>query len=61
MIFFLQSGFNIEQLLLGDEDWNFLLETFFRSIIMFIVLLSGLRLLGKRGVKQLSVLELLFY
>ena len=58
MIFFLQSGFNIEQLLLGDEDWNFLLETFFRSIIMFIVLLSGLRLLGKRGVKQLSVFEL---
>ena len=58
MIFFLQSGFNIEQLLLGDEEWGFLLETFFRSIIMFIVLLSGLRLLGKRGVKQLSVFEL---
>ncbi len=45
-------------LLLGNENWNFLLETAFRSIIMFLVILFSLRLLGKRGVKQLSVFEL---
>ncbi len=44
--------------LLGGEEWTFLGETFLRSLIMFIVLLTALRLLGKRGVKQLSVFEL---
>ena len=47
-----------KQLLLGDEDWLFLLETALRTSIMFVVILTGLRLLGKRGVKQLSVFEL---
>lgn len=56
--FFLDSSFDLKQLLLGDEEWSFLLETFFRTMIMFLVLLSGLRILGKRGVKQLSVFEL---
>ncbi len=57
---FLQSssGFNWKQLLLGGEDWSFLAETILRSVIMFIIILIGLRLLGKRGVKQLSVFEL---
>lgn len=45
-------------LLLGSENWNFLFETAFRSVIMFLVILFSLRLLGKRGVKQLSVFEL---
>lgn len=57
MITLLQS-FDWHQLLLGEEDWGFLVETFFRSLIMFIVLLMGLQILGKRGVKQLSVFEL---
>jgi uncharacterized membrane protein YcaP (DUF421 family) len=56
--FLLNFSFNLKQLLLGDEEWGFLLETFFRTLIMFLVLLSGLRVLGKRGVKQLSVFEL---
>lgn len=47
-----------KMLLLGEENWNFLLETAFRTLIMFIVILLGLRMLGKRGVKQLSVFEL---
>lgn len=47
-----------KELLLGSEDWHFLIETSLRTAIMFIVLLTGLRLLGKRGVKQLSVFEL---
>ena len=45
-------------LLLGEENWSFLGETAFRSLIMFLVILFSLRLLGKRGVKQLSVFEL---
>lgn len=45
-------------LLVGSENWNFLFETALRSVIMFLVILFSLRLLGKRGVKQLSVFEL---
>ncbi len=59
-MYFLQtsSGFTWKELLLGREDWSFLPEIVFRTLIMFIVILIGLRLLGKRGVKQLSVFEL---
>jgi len=49
---------DLESLLFGDEDWRFLLSAFVRSVIMFIVILIGLRLLGKRGIHQLSVFEL---
>ena len=47
-----------QELLLGDEDWSFLVETVLRTLIMFVILLTALRILGKRGVKQLSVFEL---
>lgn len=47
-----------KQILLGGEEWIFLVETVLRTFIMFIMILTGLRLLGKRGVKQLSVFEL---
>lgn len=47
-----------KMLLLGSEEWNFLAETAFRTIIMFLVILLSLRMLGKRGIKQLSVFEL---
>jgi len=59
-MYFLQasSGFNWKELLLGSEDWSFLPEIVLRTSIMFIVIVTGLRLLGKRGVKQLSVFEL---
>lgn len=46
------------KLLLGKEDWKFLIEIAIRTSIMYIIILSGLRLLGKRGVKQLSIFEL---
>lgn len=49
---------DFKQILLGSEDWNFLLETVVRTIIMFVIIILGLRLLGKRGVKQLSIFEL---
>ena len=50
--------FTWKEFLLGSEDWSFLTETVLRTAIMFTVIVIGLRLLGKRGVKQLSVFEL---
>ena len=47
-----------KQFLFGEHDHMFLPEVLLRTLVMFIVILSGLRLLGKRGVKQLSVFEL---
>jgi len=52
------SGFTWKELLLGGENWSFLPETALRTLIMFVIILVGLRILGKRGVKQLSVFEL---
>lgn len=46
------------ELLMGEEDWPFLLEIAIRTFAMYIIILIGLRLLGKRGVGQLSVFEL---
>lgn len=58
-MFYLQStGFSWKELLLGSEEWSFLPETVFRTLIMFTVILVSLSILGKRGVKQLSVFEL---
>ncbi len=54
----LDSIFNWKELLMGGENWSFLLETALRSFIMFVVIVLSLRILGKRGVKQLSVFEL---
>jgi uncharacterized membrane protein YcaP (DUF421 family) len=45
-------------ILLGEEKWSFLAETALRSFTMFVVILLSLRMLGKRGIKQLSVFEL---
>ena len=42
----------------GDSDATFLLEITFRTVIMFFIILFSLKILGKRGVKQLSVFEL---
>lgn len=44
--------------LIGEENLEFLLEISLRTIIMYFIILVGLRLLGKRGVRQLSVFEL---
>jgi uncharacterized membrane protein YcaP (DUF421 family) len=58
-MFLLQAtGFSWKELLLGDEEWNFLPEVGLRTFVMFAVILIGLSILGKRGVKQLSVFEL---
>ena len=47
-----------KEFMLGAENWNFLPEVMLRTFIMFVIVLVSLRLLGKRGVKQLSVFEL---
>lgn len=50
--------FLIKNFLLGDVEWNFIPEIALRTLIMYLILLFSLRVLGKRGVKQLSVFEL---
>ena len=42
----------------GSEEWNFLWNIGFRTFIMFAVIIAGVKILGKRGVKQLSIFEL---
>ncbi|MFN0256298.1 DUF421 domain-containing protein [Pedobacter ureilyticus] len=49
---------NIEKILIGDEDWSFIPEIMLRTLLMYLVVLISLRVLGKRGVKQLSIFEL---
>ncbi|MEO6000050.1 MAG: YetF domain-containing protein [Chitinophagaceae bacterium] len=58
MMHLLQFSIKWKELLLGGEEWSFLPEAALRSLIMFIVIVVGLRILGKRGIKQLSVFEL---
>lgn len=50
---------NWQDILFGDENLSFLAEIALRSVIMFLLLFLGLRVAGKRGVKQLSIFELL--
>ena len=50
--------FDWKRVLLNDLQPNFLFEVIFRAVIMFTVLLLALKLAGKRGVKQLSVFEM---
>ncbi len=49
---------NWHSILLGSENWSFLFEVALRSVVMFLIILFGLRILGKRSVSQLSVFEL---
>jgi uncharacterized membrane protein YcaP (DUF421 family) len=49
---------NIQDILIGDQPWDFLLEVLLRSCIMFCFILMALRMSGKRGIKQLSIFEL---
>lgn len=58
-IYLLQAKtFSWKEFLMGSEHWSFLLETGFRTLVMFSLVLIGLTILGKRGVKQLSIFEL---
>jgi len=50
--------FEWKRVLLNDLPLSFLLEVLLRSTIMFVVILASLTLTGKRGVKQISIFEL---
>jgi len=49
--------FEWDRLLFNDLPIEFVAEVAFRTIVMFIVVLLTLKFTGKRGVKQLSVFE----
>lgn len=53
----MEDIFNWEKLLLNNLPLAFILEVVFRVVIMFTVVLLTLKFTGKRGVKQLSVFE----
>ena len=46
------------QLLWGDLDISFLKQIAIRTVVMYLIILLALTILGKRGVKQLSIFEL---
>lgn len=53
----MEDIFEWERVLLNDLPVKFLLEVVFRTVVMFMMVLLTLKLAGKRGVKQLSVFE----
>ncbi|MFC5284554.1 DUF421 domain-containing protein [Pedobacter alpinus] len=50
--------FEWNRLLMNDLPYSFLLEVLFRCVVMYLVAMLVLKLAGRRGVKQLSVFEL---
>lgn len=52
------ADFNLLEILKGKEDWLFFIEIAFRTVVMYLAILFALTILGKRGVKQLSIFEL---
>ncbi len=50
---------SIEKIFLGEEGWSFMAEVAVRSFIMYFILFITLKVTGKRGIKQLSVFELI--
>lgn len=47
-----------DNIFFGDTGISFTISIILRTFLMFVIILLFLRLLGKRGVKQLSVFEL---
>ena len=47
-----------QRLLMGDAPWEFLLEIVFRTVAIYIILFTVMRLMGKRMAAQLSISEL---
>lgn len=46
------------KILMHDHPFGFLLEVVLRTVIMFTIILLALRASGRRGIKQLSIFEL---
>ncbi len=49
---------DLYNIFIGDTTWGFALEILIRCTVMFIIIISFLRLSGKRGIRQLSLFEL---
>ncbi|WP_049065480.1 DUF421 domain-containing protein, partial [Acinetobacter seifertii] len=49
---------DLSNIFIGDTTWGFALEILIRCTVMFIIIISFLRLSGKRGIRQLSLFEL---
>ena len=50
--------FDWERIFIHDFPWSYLGEVAFRTLFMFIILLTALTVSGKREVRQLSIYEL---
>jgi len=50
--------FDWERMLIDQFPWTYLGEIAFRTVFMFLVLLTALAVSGKREVRQLSIYEL---
>ena len=48
----------IKGFLMGEESWLFLAEVLLRSFIGFITVIFAMKVTGKRGVRQLSLFEI---
>lgn len=51
--------FEFERLLMNGLPYSFLLEVIFRCLVMYFVAMLVLKLVGRRGIKQLSVFDLI--
>lgn len=49
---------DLRKILMHDHPFGFLLEVVLRTVIMFLIILIALRASGRRGIKQLSIFEL---
>lgn len=58
LLLYIILQFEWKSFLFGEEDWTFIFNIAVRTFVMFLVIVISLRLLGKRGIKQLSVFEL---
>ncbi|AHM62414.1 hypothetical protein D770_20825 [Flammeovirgaceae bacterium 311] len=47
-----------ERLLIGNNPWGFMIEVFFRTLIIYFFLIVVMRLLGKRMNAQLTITDL---
>lgn len=52
------QAFDWQRILIHDFPWTYLGEVALRTFVMFLILLTALKISGKRQVKQLSVYEL---
>lgn len=59
MALFTLLQMSLKDVFIGENGWGFLPEVILRSVVMYFVLFIALKATGKRGLKQLSVFELI--